>query len=200
MVQVFRLMGMPDRVIAFDQLPDRLLQGFELCGSDGFPRHWKAWMGKIKKITKIPPEKDFLTGQVRRFDPIVEEESYFYLVDWTLNASMEKWKEVCDFVRQHVSKDVRLMDKIEDMSKPLAANKSDGVTLEPEDVVVIPIPIEYQEIGVGLITPAVAPKRDPLSPKAVFKCTEEGCVKEFSAKQGLVMHKMKKHSPVSVPV
>lgn len=185
-MHVFRLMAMPDKVIAFDSLPERLLLGFEMSRADGFPRHWKEWLGKRKKVTMIPPEKDFLTGQVRRFDPIVEENFFFYLVDWTINSDEEKWKEICDYVRQHVSKDVRLKEKIEDMALPLAANKTDGVTLEPEDVPVIPLPKEEP----GLINLNAG------EPIQIIKCTEEGCKAEFEgkyAKNALRMHRMKKH-------
>lgn len=204
MRQCFRIMDMPDRVIAFDELPARLLEGFELCRADGFPRHWKEWLGKTKKITKIPPEKDFYTGQMRKFDPIIEEDYFFYLVDWTLNPVIEKWAEVCDFVRQHVDKDVRLKEKIEDMALYLAANKTDGVTLEPEDVPVIPIPIQYQEKNGSVISSGdpLIKKKEP-KPSEFLKCGEEGCLYEAEgvyAKQSIRMHKMKKHpKPVPIP-
>lgn len=200
-MQVFRLMAMPDRIIAFDNLPQRLLQGFEMCRADGFPRHWKEWMGKTEKITKIPPEKDQLTGSLRRFDPIVEEDCFFYLVDWTIKPVTEKWKEVTDFVRQHITKDFRLMERIEDMAKPLADNKTDGVTLEPEDVVVIPIPIEVQEKGTGLITPSGAElKKEPVKdvPRGndSFDCSQ--CEKKFDKAAGLRLHTIKKHKKEAV--
>lgn len=202
MRQCFRIMNMPDRVIAFDELPKRLLEGFELCPAAGFPRHWKEWLGKTEKITKIPPEKDFLTGQVRRFDPIIESDAYFYLVDWTLNPVMEKWKEVCDFVRQHVDKDVRLMEKLEDMALPLAANKTDGVTLEPEEVPVIPIPLQFQEKTPVLAVPGLHPMTAEEKKQGFIMCGEEGCKYEASgpwAKNSIRMHKMKRH-PKKEPV
>lgn len=185
-MQVFRLMGMPDKIIAFDELPESLTKGFELCRADGFPRHWKEWMGKMKRITQIPPEKDLLTGQVRRFDPIVEEDSFFFLVDWTINSNEEKWKEISSYVRQNVSKDFRLADKLEEMALALADNKNDGVMLEPEQVVIIPLPKGEQ---------AAAPssKNEPVD---VTKCPEEGCKAEFEgkyAKNALRMHTQKKH-------
>lgn len=189
-MQVFRLMNMPDRVIAFDSLPERLLKGFEMCRADGFPRNWKEWMGNKKKLTEIPPEKDFLTGAVRRYDPIVEEAPFFYLVDFTLNPVMEKWVEVCDYVRSHVARETRLMDKIDDMAVPLALDKTSGVTLEPEDVPVIPLIQEVESI----ITTPVAAK--PSAPLPVVKCDEEGCNMEYEgkyAKNAMRLHKGKKH-------
>lgn len=196
-MHVFRLMAMPDKVIAFDELPKRLLDGFEMCRADGFPRYWKDWMGKQIKITKVPPEKDGLTGQVRKFEPIIEEDYFFYLVDWRVNPVVEKWREVCDFVRTHVDKETRLKEDLAAMALPLASNKTDGVTLEPEDVVVIPIPLQYQEKD-GLTdedgNPVKMVKKAP-EPFTV-KCEEEGCKASFEgsyARNALRMHTQKKH-------
>lgn len=198
-MQCFRLMNLPDRVIAFDELPEELVRSFEMCRADGFPRHWKEWLGKKKKITPIPPEKDFLTGQVRRFDPIVEEDSFFYLVDWNIQPQVEKWQEVCDYIRSHVDRETRLMEKITDMAVKLAPNKTDGVSLEPEDVPVIKI------IRDVLVSPAGA-KIEPPANKAkeskesiVVKCDEEGCKFESEgayAKNAVRMHKAKRHPKV----
>jgi hypothetical protein len=190
-MQVFRLMNMPDRVIAFDELPEDMVKHFEMCRPDGFPRHWKEWLGKKKKVTVIPPEKDPLTGLVRRFDPIVEEGPFFYLVDWTLGNDEEKWKEISDYVRQNVSKEFRLMDKLEDMAQPLAANKTDGVTLEPEEVVVIPLPKVDAKVE--------APKQNEAKTEFAVKCDEGDCKGEFKNKQALRMHKMKRHPKVAIP-
>lgn len=212
MRQCFRIMGMPDKVLAFDALPERLLKGFELCPADGFPRHWKEWLGKIKKETKIPPEKDFLTGQVRYYNPIVEEDSYFYLVDITLGPVMERWKEIGDFVRRTVSKEIRLTEKLEDMAKPLANNKTDGVTLEPEDVTIIPIPLEYQEKSDKLTIIGSTAGKEQNVPRATIEtekaeslihCDEEGC--DFTAKgaygkASLRMHKKKHAKKVATEV
>jgi len=199
-MDVFRLMSMPDRVIAFEGLPENLLKGFELCRAEGFPRHWKEWMGKKTRTIPIPPEKDIMTGAVRRFDPIEDTDCFFYLVDQTSNPSMEAWKMVCDFVRQNVSKEFRLKEKIDDMALPLAANKSDGVTLEPEDVVVIPIPR-----AIELVTESGAPlKKESIKadePVKVLKCEVPGCTAEFEgsyAKNSMRWHVQKKHKPVAV--
>ncbi len=149
-MQVFRLMGGPDKVIAFDELPERLTQGFELCKADGFPRHWKEWLGKKENVIKIPPEMDVFTKQVRTFTPIIEKDHYFYLVDWNLRPVVERWDAICDFVKRVVPKDFRLTENLEEMAIPLASNKSDGVSIEPEQVVVIPIPLEFQEKAVKI--------------------------------------------------
>jgi hypothetical protein len=195
-MQVFRIMGLPDKVIAFDELPERFLAGFEMIRADGFPRHWKEFLGKRKKITPIPPEKDLLTGQVRRFDPIVEEDSFFFLVDKQIGPSIERWKEVCDFLRQHVDKEIRLRENIEDMALPLAPDKTSSVTLEPEDVPIVPIPLEYQEKGTQ-----ESPKVEERKPTEIFDVKCDECKAEYTgphAKQALRMHKMKKHSKEKV--
>lgn len=186
-MQVFRLMNMPDRVIAFDELPEDLVKGFEMIRADGFPRHWKEWMGTKKKVTEIPPEKDFLTGNVRRFDPIVEEANFFYLVDFMIQPIVERWQTVCDYVRQHVDKETRLTDKIDEMALPLGPDKV-SLTLEPEEVVIIKLPKDS--------------KAEPTPVVSMFiKCDEEGCIAEYEgkfAKQALRMHKQKKHAKEKV--
>lgn len=194
-MQVFRLMDMPDRVIAFNELPERFLSGFEMCRAEGFPRHWKEFLGKRKKVTAIPPEKDLLTGQVRRFDPIIEEDAFFYLVDYTLNPCEEAWKEVCDYVRQNVDRNIRLMEKIDDMAVPLATNKSDGVTLEPEEVPIITLPKEIPSL-------VDAKGNEPIKKGTEFKikCDEKDCIAEFASKQAVRMHKMKKHRKEAVTI
>lgn len=193
-MQCFRLMNMPDRVIAFDELPENVVRGFELCRADGFPRHWKDWLGKKKKVTNVPPEKDQLTGQVRRFDPIVEEDFFFYLVDWTIGTDEERWVELCSYVKANAPKDFRLLDKIEDMAKPLAPNKTDGVSLEPEEVTVIPIPKEVAEGG-------AAKEKEPkaAAQTVTLACDEAGCNYEAQgsyAKNSMRFHKAKKHPKV----
>lgn len=206
-MQVFRLMNKPDRVIAFDELPERLLEGFEMIRADGFPRYWKEWLGKRKKTIKLPREIDPLTKTVIIHQPIIEEDAFFYLVDANLEPVMDKWREVCDFVKQHVSKETRLMDKIDDMAIPLASNQAEGVTLEPEDVPVIPIPVEFQEKSPKLAGPDgseiknEAKRKQPESIRV--KCSEDGCPSEFEgpyAKNALRMHTMKRHSKEKVAV
>lgn len=198
-MQCFRLMNLPDRVIAFDELPESLIQGFEMCNADGFPRHWKEWLGKKKRLIKIPPEKDYLTGQIRKFDPIVEEDCYFYLVDWNVQPIVDKWQEVCDYVKNHVSKDTRLMDKITDMAVKLAPNKSDGVMLEPEEVPVIKIVQDVSLVdsrGSEIVKPQVdKPIKQRKEKESVLsKCDECSYESEGPwSKNAVRMHAMKVH-------
>lgn len=178
-MQVFRLMGMPDKVIAFDELPEDLVKGFELIKAEAFPKYWKNWMGSKTIVTKIPSVVNPVTGQRQVFEDFKETDSYFYLVDWTVKPVVEKWKRIEEYVRQKVSSEFRLTDKLEAMAKPLANNKVDGITLEPDDVVIIPLPKEV------FVAKEVQ--------KPMYKCEETGCDREFDHKNGLRLHVIKKH-------
>ncbi|MCH8049516.1 hypothetical protein IH979_02285 [Patescibacteria group bacterium] len=63
------------------------------------------------------------------------------------------------------------MEKIEDMSIPMAANTRDACNIEPEDVPVIPVPIKFQERP-ETITPNPVPIEPP-KPVEVQKLPEE---------------------------
>ena len=187
MKQVFRLMGLPDKIIAFDELPEDLVKGFELIRADGFPKYWKNWMGEMEIVHKIPSELNPVTGVRKTFEPFIEKDSYFYLVDWNIKPVAEKWKKIEEYVRQKVSPDVRLTDKLEDMAKALAPDKTSGITLEPDEVFIVPLPKE------NLKAPIVT-QNEPQS----VKCDE--CPAEFGSKQAVRMHKTKKHPKIPVTV
>lgn len=186
-MQCFRFMDLPDRVIAFDELPEDLVKGFEMVPANGFPRHWKEWLGKKKRVTVIPAEKDPFTGQMRRSEPSIEEDYYFYLVDDSIGSDVDRWKDVCDYVKRNAPENFRLKEKIEDMAKPLAPNKTDSVMLEPEEVIVIPL------------AKAEEAKKAEEKAKNVVKCDE--CDSTFEgqwAANALRMHKNKKHKKAEV--
>ena len=188
MLQVFRLMDRPDRVIAFENLPDRLLDGIEMVQADGFPRHWKEWMGKSEKKTKIPPERDPISGQVRTFPAITESNYYFYIVDGMIQPIVEKWKAICDYVAENKQDGIVLRDNIADMAMPLANDQLSPLTLEPEEVRVIKLKAE------GKIEGPV--KIEGVNNEAVVKCEEADCKFEAVgpyAKNAVRMHKNKKH-------
>lgn len=112
-MQVFRLIqpGVVDKVIAFDELPNDLIAGINKKEPIGLPRHWR----------EFAPE--------------------FYLLDYIgTNNDKEKWAKIVAFVRQNVDTSFRIMDKLEDMAKPMAPNSKDAMELEPEDVTIIPLP------------------------------------------------------------
>lgn len=190
MRQVFRLMDMPDKVIAFDELPEDLLAGLEMCDCSRLPKEWRDFIGIREKITRIPPDRDPLTGQVRRYEPIVQKGPYAFLVDRELNQDKDRWQEIKSYVMRNAPKDFRLKDNLDDMAKPMGRDANSEFDLEVQDVVVIPLqkvsePSEPEAATVSL------------SPKEIFKCAD--CEKEFTAKQGLKMHRMKRHPEPKVP-
>jgi hypothetical protein len=140
MIQVLRLMGMPDKVIAFDELPQDLLNGLEMQDESKMPRHWRDFIGSREKVTKIKPYIDPMTRQLVECDPVIQKGPFTWIVDWELNSNKERWQEISSYVRRNAPRDFRLLDKIEDMAKPFASNVSSEITLEPEEVVIIPLP------------------------------------------------------------
>lgn len=120
MVNVFRLVreGRPDRYIVFDELPKRLLKNIPKLeiSQSGLPREWK------------------------KFSPI-----HYILHIFSINADKEKWQEITSFVRKAVDLKTRLLDKIEDMAIPIAQDSKSEITLSPEELVPIIIPVEFQE-------------------------------------------------------
>lgn len=120
-LQVFRLVdpGRVDRVIAFDKLPEDILHGVRRGPAHGFARHWHKFLGSDPKDKNARP---------------------FYILDFKmLNADIEKWQEISQYVRRSTEREVRLLDKLEDMAKPFAPDAYSPVDLEPEDIVVIPL-------------------------------------------------------------
>jgi len=140
-MNVFRLVngGAVDRIIAFDTLPKRLTNGLHTKPMDGFPRFWHKWLIENKStqtITVVNPE----TGIAEH-----KEQPCTYLLDYKIvNADIQKWQEITNYVRKAVDLSVRLMDKIEDMAAPFAKDCLSELSLEPEQVPVIPIPSEVK--------------------------------------------------------
>jgi hypothetical protein len=126
-MQIFKLVhgGKVDRIIGFNSLPESMLKGIRRGTIDGWPRHWKNWFKTDIKETGSNP---------------------FYILDYkTLNSDREKWDEITQYVRRSTDKNTRLLDKLEDMAVPLAEDQRTALSLEPEDVPVIPI-VEEDEI------------------------------------------------------
>ena len=123
-MQVFKLVlpGMCDRIIAFNQLPKDLYQGLKRGPVDGLPRYWRRWFEQDLK-------HDFK-----------KEPMPFYVLDYMfVNSDKEKWGMITEYARKMCPDDFRLMDKLEEMAKPLAVNPQAEVSLEPEDVPVVPL-------------------------------------------------------------
>lgn len=217
MRQVFRLMDMPDRVIAFDELPEDLLVGLEMCDCSKLPKDWREFIGIREKTTRIPPDRDPLTGQIRTYVPITQKAPYAYLIDRELNNDKERWQEIESYVRRNAPREFRLLDKIADMAKPMARDAHSELDLEADQVLVIPImkaEAETPQQATVTIAPplpaipvvqvssapvlAATPAAPAAAPVDALKCDE--CEKVFSSKQAVRMHKMKRHPAVAAAV
>lgn len=196
-MQLFRLMGMPDKMIAFNELPDYLLEGLEMVDESRLPRHWRDFIGKRKKSIRIAPDRDPITGQMRTYQPLVMEAPYSYSIDWEINANKDRWSEIQAYVRQHApvawkqtmtngETNVKLTDKLEDLAVPMASDAHSELNLEPEDVPVVPLEKVAQETQTATVT------------LETFKCDQ--CNKEFDKKQALSMHKTRVHKPQEAQV
>lgn len=182
-MQVLRLVegGVVDKLIAFDSLPERFFKNVEKTDVRlyGLPRHWAKFS------------------------------SHHYVLEYKMvNKDKETWQAMTNFLKQVVDKTFRLMDKIEDMALPMANNSKESVGIEPEEIPIVPIPVEFQELPKpellapngqpAAATPVAAPAPIPTIPAPAdsHKCAE--CAKEFSGKQALRMHRLRKHSKEAV--
>lgn len=200
MKQVFRLMGMPDKMIAFDELPQDLLEGLEMSDESRMQRHWREYLGLREKAIRIPPDRDPLTGAVRHYTPIIQKAPFTYVIDREVNKDKERWQEIESYVKRNAPKDFRLLDKLEDMAKPMAADAHSEVTLEPEDIVVIPlgklVEVDSTLSTIVVDTSAPAPKEEVKQKEAVQMFSCDACEKSFDTNQGLLLHKRKRHAEV----
>lgn len=195
-MQVFRLMGMPDKVIAFDELPKEYLEGLEMCDCTKLGRSWREFVGKVERVIKIKPEMDPITRQMLTFPAIKETAPFAYLIDWEINHDKERWGAIVEYVRRNApvswkQKDstgqevsIKMMDDLEKMAKPLARDAHSELDLEPEDVLIVPLP----KSG------AIEEKEGPTVEidKKEYKCPD--CEKIFDSKQGMLVHRRKKHA------
>lgn len=188
MKQVLRLIGMPDKMIGFDELPEDLLKDLDMQDEKALPRYWREWIGTRERTIHIKPYVDPMTRQLIKCAPLIESGPYVWTVDWEINAQKDAWSAICAYVRQNVKDGFRLLDRLEDMAKPLAPNVSEQITLEPEDIIIIPI----KKAVVDEPDPTASTVRVATASEAGFKCEE--CGKEFSSKQGVVLHRTKKHA------
>lgn len=189
MRQVFKLMDMPDRVIAFDSLPEELLAGIELVDCSKLNKEWREFVGYREKKTIIRPEMDPITKQYNKAEPLIEKKPFAYLIDRELNADKDRWAEILTYVRRHAPMSwtqsnghpQRLMDDIEKMAKPIARDVHSDPDLEVEDVIVIPLNglAVPKEPEAAAVTTAPAPvPAAPASP-APQPLTEHGYPETF---------------------
>lgn len=144
-MQVFRLVnsGFVDRVIAFNSLPEQMLQGTKTMRPDGLPRHWLRWLreaGSMRDIVKCVETVRTPEGNLKfKYEKVGTEPCFYALEYKDINADKDKWQEINDYVRRTVDAKVRLKDSLEDMAVPLARDCYSQLELEPEETPVIQI-------------------------------------------------------------
>lgn len=192
-MQVFRLVqsGTVDRLIAFDELPKRLLEGVEMRPTAGLPRHWNKFVEDQEKVIPSSTFRNPITGEVQKIEEKRIVAPFFYVLFYKeINKDRERWSEICSFIKRTVAVKFRLMDNIEDMALPMSTDANSELKLEPEELeekgALIPIPVEFQEKD-GIVDP----QGRPVSSESSFKCEE--CEKSFEKKQALAMHTYKAH-------
>lgn len=172
MSQCFKLVngGFVDKVIVFDLLPERFMQGIRTREVAGFPRAWAKWLGSIgstRRVFNTTTTVDEARNWKFTHTPIGEEPCFFVLDYTDINADKEKWRAISEYIRMHVGPEVRLKEKLEDMALMLAPNPTSPLSVEPEDIPVIPIPAETVAVaksnlvqpGEQIIVEESAPKR-----------------------------------------
>ncbi len=147
MSQCFKLVngGFVDKVIVFDALPERLTQGVRTRAADGFPRAWAKWLaeiGSLRQVFKTETTVDLARNYTFKHTPIGMEPCFFVLDYQDINADKERWRNICEYLRANVGPEVRLKEKIEEMALALAGDPTKPLSVEVEDIPVIPIRAE----------------------------------------------------------
>lgn len=150
MSQCFKLVngGFVDKVIVFDELPERLTKNVRTKEAAGFPRAWSKWLasiGSLRTVLKTETSVDLARNWTFKYTPIGKEPCFFVLDYTDINADKERWREICEYLRMNVGPEVRLKEKVEDMALALAADPTKSLSIEPEDIPAIPIPTETAE-------------------------------------------------------
>lgn len=155
MSQCFKLInaGFVDRVIVFDELPERLMKNVRTREAAGFPRAWAKWLasiGSLRTVFKTETSVDLARNWTYKYTPIGQEPCFFMLDYMDINADKERWREICEYLRMNVGPEVRLKEKMEEMALALAPNPTQPLSVEPEDIPVIPVPRETAETLIPL--------------------------------------------------
>lgn len=167
-MNVFRLInpGYVDKMIAFDSLPDRLLQGIRTKDLEGYPRYWKVWLKQNGALHTVKRWNE----ETRQYEE--KEETFTFMLDSLINEDKQKWQAITNYIRKAVDLSVRLMDKIDDMALPVAKDSHSELSLEPEQVPVIPVPLElaHEAEPARIIRPKEAEEEEmPLAAEAPRK-------------------------------
>lgn len=149
-MQAFKLVnaGFVDKVIVFDELPERLTKGIKTREVVGFPRSWARWLGEIgstRTVLKTETEKKGPGDYKYTYTPIGQEPCFYVLEYSDINADKEFWRNIGEFLRLNCGPDVRLKEKIEEMALALAPNSTSALSVEPEDIPVIKVSSKVAE-------------------------------------------------------
>lgn len=172
--------GFVDKVIVFDSLPERLMKNVNTRIPAGFPRAWAKWLteiGSMRPVLKTETFVDAARNYTYKYTPIGKEPCFFALEYQDINADKEAWHAISEYVRMNVGPEVRLREKLEDMAVAFAQKSTDALSIEPEDVPVIPVPCETKQVEPELIgaeehvivtEESVIPKKRGRRPKSVL--------------------------------
>lgn len=140
--------GFVDKVIVFDELPARLLKGAKTRKCEGFPRSWAKWLGEIgcTHVVNKTTTKKIGPGDYEYTHTPIGKEPCFYVLEYVdSNIDRDIWRHIGEYLRVNCEETVRLKEKIEDMALELARNSYEPLSVEPEDIPVIVVPLEKQE-------------------------------------------------------
>ena len=149
-MQVIRLVtpGQVDRVMAFDSLPEDLIAKTHPMAPTGFPRHWKKWLEDVGSKRMIKK-----WNYMKKVEYEIEEPC-FYMLDYIMmNNDRETWQEIVSYVRRVCDPSIRLLDKFEDMAKPLAKDSYSELSLDTEEVPTILLGKKPEEVVVESESP-----------------------------------------------
>ncbi len=144
MAQCFKLVngGFVDKVIVFDSLPARLYKNVRTRETAGFPRSWAKWLasiGSTRTVFQTSTTVDLARNWTFKHTPIGQEPCFFVLEYTDVNSDKEAWRNICEYLRQNVGPETRMKEKIEEMAIALAPNSTSQLSVEPEDIPVIPV-------------------------------------------------------------
>lgn len=141
-MQCFKLVnaGFVDKVIVFDELPERLLKNVKTRSCEGFPRSWARWLGEtgsVRDVMKTETSVDLARNWTFKHTPIGKEPCFFVLEYMDTNTDKEAWRNISDYLKANCGPDVRLTEKITDMALSLASSPTQPLSVEPEDIPVV---------------------------------------------------------------
>lgn len=105
-----------DRMIGFEELPERLVKDLKKDPLTGYPRGWEKY-----------------------------SDSTYELFFKDINSDITRWKDITSFCKRVVDPSFRLDDAIENMAIAVANNQTEDVKIYPDQITVVPIPLAHQE-------------------------------------------------------